>query len=502
MNTLKKSIGHHSPLPWGIFILYLLLAAWGIARHELWGDEIHAWNIAKGSRSLWQLLQSTRYEGHPPLWHLFLFSLSRFTTDPSFMQALHFVIATLVCWMLVFESPFPLLTKILLPFGYFFLYEYGVMSRNYALAILLILLLVVVIRKRSAALQWLYFILLFLLSLTHIYGIFMAACLHLYFIMMEMEKNRLKWVPAFVGFLLLLPAAWFVFPPSDGETNLQFFLGRWEFSQAVITIQAPLRAWIPVPAWWEPHCWNTEFLLQWQQQWRWLRFVTPLLSIGILLLAASVLKRDRKSLYLFAVNCLLTLGFSAVIFPASTLRYTGFLFVGWIAAWWLSCAEQEPLKKENRIVHSLLVIQLIGTVIMLPKDLRQPFSQLPAINQLLASAPSGIPVITDYWTLNAVAAFTNRSMYCIDLRKEISFVVWGRDFALIRQQQNRYDSGIREWFRRSRAGAVCMISTGSPLQLKKLDPLFMDNYRPVLIGELEGSIEKGSDLYLYQITKR
>lgn len=417
------------------------------------------------------------------------------------MQALHFVIASLVCWMLVFESPFGLLTRALLPFGYFFLYEYGVLSRNYALAILLILLLLAVIRKPGTIYQWLYFLLLFILSFTHIYGIFMAVSLHLYFILLQRERNMFSWLSAFAGFVLFLPASWFVFPPSEGETNLQFFLSRWGFSQAVITVQAPLRAWVPVIAWWEPHCWNTQFVLQWQQDWRWLRFVTPLLSIGILLLAGSVLKRQRKVLYLFVCNCLLTLCFSAIIFPASTFRYTGFLFMGWIMAWWLFCAEAQPLKKEKRIVQSLLVIQLIGTIIMLPKDLRQPFSQLPAIDQLLSTVPAGVPVVTDYWSLNAVAAFTNRSMYCIDLRKEISFVVWGRDFALIRQQQHRYYAGIKEWFRRPVTDTVCLISTGSPWQLKKLDTLFMSEFRPVLIGELEGSIEKGSDLYLYQIRR-
>ncbi|MGN6420584.1 MAG: hypothetical protein ACTHMC_23945 [Pseudobacter sp.] len=502
MNIRTEIAEHNRLFLWGIFILYLVLAAWGISRHELWGDEIHAWNIAKGSNHLCQLFRSTRYEGHPPLWHLLLFILSRFTADPWFMQALHFVIAALVCRMLVFGSPFSFLTKLLLPFGYFFLYEYGVLSRNYSLAILLIFLLLAVIRRRGATYQWLYFLPLFILSFTHIYGIFMAVSLHLYYMLLLRERKMFRWLTACAGLVLLLPAVWFVFPPPEGETNLQFFLSRWEFSQAVVSIQAPLRAWVPVVAWWEPHCWNTEFVLQWQQEWRWLRFGTPFISIGILLLAGSVLKRNQKAWMLFACNCLLIMCFSAIIFPASTLRYTGFLFIGWIVAWWLFCAEQEPLKKEIRIVQGLLAIQLIGSLIMLPKDLRQPFSQLPAVNGLLNTAPPGIPIVTDYWTLNAVAAFANRSMYCIDLRKEVSFVVWGNDFALIRQQKHRYDAGIREWFRHSDQDTVCLISTVSPWQLKNLDPLFMREFHPLLIGELEGSIEKGSDLYLYQINKQ
>ena len=38
-----------SPVLWAVFILYVVVAAYTMAHHELWGDEIHSWNIATGS---------------------------------------------------------------------------------------------------------------------------------------------------------------------------------------------------------------------------------------------------------------------------------------------------------------------------------------------------------------------------------------------------------------------------------------------------------------------
>lgn len=482
---------------WGVFFLYLLLAAWGTAEHELWGDEIHAWNIAKSSVTITDLFRYTRYEGHPPLWHLFLFVISRFTHDPVYMQVLHFLFAAVVVWLIIFESPLPKLSKILLPFGYFFLYEYAVLSRNYSLAVMLVMLILLVIRKNTL----LYFIFLFLLSFTHIYGILIALSLHCYYLIFKKE-NKGNWLlPGVAGCLLLLPAIWFVFPPSEGETNLGFFLDRWEFSQVMISIQAPLRAWVPIPAWWELNSWNTEFILQWQQHFRWLKFITPLLSAGIIVLALRVLIDDRKAWLLFAGNLLMNLVFSSVIFPMAATRYAGFIFVGWIAAWWLFCAVKQPDKTSKTIVHFFLIIQIIAASIALVKDIRRPFTRFPEIQTLIDTAPVNIPVVTDYWTLNAVSAFTDSPMYCIDLRKSPSFIVWGADFALIRQQQNRYDAGMNAYFNQSLSKEVCLITTGSPLQLVKVDSVFINHYHPELIKALEGSIEKGGDLYLYKIRR-
>ena len=135
------------PLLWISFILYLILAAIGIAHHEMWGDEIHSWNIAKGSYHFSELISNSRYEGHPPVWYIILWCISKFTHDPLYVQIIHILIAGMSAFIILFYSPFPLLTRILMPFGYFFLFEYAIISRNYAVGVLLTLCICIVLYR-------------------------------------------------------------------------------------------------------------------------------------------------------------------------------------------------------------------------------------------------------------------------------------------------------------------------------------------------------------------
>jgi len=93
MNGKKAKTFLTSPLLWAAFFLYLIIAGYTAAHHELWGDEIHSWNIAKGSKNFFELILNTRYEGHPPLWYTILWFVSKLTHNPSSIQLVHFFIA-------------------------------------------------------------------------------------------------------------------------------------------------------------------------------------------------------------------------------------------------------------------------------------------------------------------------------------------------------------------------------------------------------------------------
>ena len=60
----------------------------------MWFDELQAWNIARASHSLGDLYTNLRYEGHPILWYLPLYALTRFTGNPHSMQVVQWAVAT------------------------------------------------------------------------------------------------------------------------------------------------------------------------------------------------------------------------------------------------------------------------------------------------------------------------------------------------------------------------------------------------------------------------
>src|SRR5258707_995285 len=105
-----------SPIIWAVFIFYIILSWYVIGHHEMWGDEIHAWNISKGSQSLAELLRNVRYEGHPPLWHIIIWAVSKFTHNLEFVQAVHWLIAIITVFLVLFYSPFQVSTRLLIPF--------------------------------------------------------------------------------------------------------------------------------------------------------------------------------------------------------------------------------------------------------------------------------------------------------------------------------------------------------------------------------------------------
>ena len=139
----------------------------------MWRDEIQAWLIARDSSGIPDLFRNLKYEGHPALWHLLLMPVTRLTSNPVGMQAVHFLIASTTVFVVAKHAPFTPLQKVLFSFGYFPLFQYGVVSRNYALSLLLVVILCVFLRQyrqkplRVAGV-------LFLLSHTSVYACIIA----------------------------------------------------------------------------------------------------------------------------------------------------------------------------------------------------------------------------------------------------------------------------------------------------------------------------------------
>ena len=71
---------------------------------------------------------------------------------------------------------------------------------------------------------------------------------------------------------------------------------------------------------------------------------------------------------------------------------------------------------------------MIAGVFTVSKDIQLPFSNLYRVNELLKEVPANEKIVTDYWCLNTVSAFTDKPFYCIELNKEMSFVLLNLGF--------------------------------------------------------------------------
>jgi len=492
-----------NPVLWGVFILYIIVAGFTMAHHELWGDELHSWNIAKASNSFPDLISNTRYEGHPPLWYIMLWAISKFTHDPAYMQLIHLVIACMLVFLILFYSPFPFITRILIPFGYFFIYEYAILCRNYAIGVLLAFFICLVIHKDFKYKALLYYVLLFLMSNTHLIALLLATSLHLYFLLLQIEQKKKRTVLALhilLGGVIFLFSLYFISPPPDSGMNADFWISKWNVDQINDVGQLPLHAFIPLPAWWNDHFWNTEFLLEAKNKYRLLKFINPIIVLMLLGAIFIILRKYKKSLILFIINLALSFFVTIAVFALTTPRYSGFLFIGFIVAYWMYCYKTPADLRNVWLVNIMLVIQIMAGVFIVTKDIRLPFSNAYKVNELLKEVPQNEKAVTDYWALNTISAFADTSFYCIDMEKEMSYLLWNTELSDMQKKTNRYYDGINNFFQKEGIRKLYLISTRSPESLFKTDSKLSTSFQVILVDKREGAIEKGSNLYLYEIS--
>ncbi len=119
-----------------LLLAFVLLCGFDIAHHAMWRDEMQPWLFARDSSSIPNLLANLRYETHPRLWYFILFVVSRFTAHPEAMQVVHLLVISSAMALFIRYCPMPFYLKAATVFSYYFVFEWGAMSRNYSLGIL------------------------------------------------------------------------------------------------------------------------------------------------------------------------------------------------------------------------------------------------------------------------------------------------------------------------------------------------------------------------------
>lgn len=158
-------------------IIYLLGVCTVSFFHEPWFDEAQSWAIARSGTIKEILFEIPHYEGHPPLWHLILAPFAKLGAPYELsLAAVNIFFMTLAVAVLLFKSPFPKLIRCLLPFNFFLFYQYGVVSRPYCILVLAIFLAAACYKNRNEH-HVKYLLCLALMCAVHSYGIIIAGCL-------------------------------------------------------------------------------------------------------------------------------------------------------------------------------------------------------------------------------------------------------------------------------------------------------------------------------------
>ena len=360
----------------GLTILFLAVGAFTASHHEMWRDEIQAWLLARDSTSIFNLFANLKYEGHPGLWHLCLMPLSRISHSPVMMQMLHLLITGVTVYLFVRYAPFNWLQKLLFCFGYFVLYEYAIVARNYALGMLLITVFCVLFKERYKRFIWVGCV-LFLLGHTSVHALIVAIAIGIvlcceYFFGGRFFKSLSQEIagienkrPIWIGFTLIgigiITAVLQLNPPSDTG-----FAVAWHFNYDANRVNNVVklisRAYLPItrPAlgFWGSNILTTYPFFQTIQ--------VPLCYFLMLLSALLFLKRPTALLtYLISTFGLLT--FFYIKYHGS-IRHHGFLFLTFLMCYWIY--RDAPAislgRTEQQATDSLIdrVFNMTGTVLV------------------------------------------------------------------------------------------------------------------------------------------
>jgi len=160
----------------GVIMFFMLtaLSVSGIFFHEPWFDEIQAYLIARDASFHDIFFVLPHYEGHPPLWHILLLPAKLgLSCRPTLIIAQIVTYAGFLA-MLELRSPFGWKLKLFFSCSYYLVFQYGVISRPYAMLMLAALLVADFYPERDKK-PFRYLLAMLFMCLCHSYGIAIAG---------------------------------------------------------------------------------------------------------------------------------------------------------------------------------------------------------------------------------------------------------------------------------------------------------------------------------------
>ncbi len=405
----------------GVYLLALLA---GNYYHEMWRDELQAWNIVVYAGSFRELLTNIRYEGHPLAWFLVIWPVSWISADPALLKVTHALLAVATASLVIFRSPFGFLEKCCIVLGYYLLYEYGIIARNYQVELFVGVSICCLWGKlipNFLRIGWL----LLLLFQTNAFGMMVGVAIALAALYEYLETaGDQKSYGKLVGFIGLVAAglgiSMMTLPPGDSSFASEWVF-EWRYERFISCIYSLGNGFFPLSPPGSYHFWNN-----------------PLVGVGakglwlltiVFAAAAAYSLRDHKSAFLLFCGSLFLILFFSYIKYAGTFRHQGNAAVALLLAGWVLLLKPGGTKRVFRYVFGIFLAgQVIAGWNAYARDLKYPFSMARETARYIAGNYPPDVVISGLYTdvLTGVSGYLQQPFYHLDARKEVAFVVWNK----------------------------------------------------------------------------
>jgi hypothetical protein len=411
-----------------------------ILHHAMWRDELQVWQLVRARPGIGQLLASVRFEGHPILWFLLVDAIAKLTSDPVAMKLLHATIAGGTVFIVAWQAPWKRWLRAAFALGYFPLFEYGVITRNYNVGIFLGFLACALLVSPGKLRLLLLSLVLLLMTECDVFAAILAIALAwgaLIEWLARRDAGRDELPPShmiialavmLVGFLVLAVEL----RPDPQAKMYPYWYEAIRLLRIESTTASLAHSFLPVPDRFV-HFWGANFLDR-----------SALLGAAVALVlgtvAVMISARRPASLVIVVLAFAGILSFMYIKVAPWGLRHQGhlffaFLFADWIsrrgAAWpprWRHLADRISSRRADWFLGGLLVVQAGAGLFAAMRDVQMPFSAGRETAQFIQqNYPPDVPIVGDMdAAASTVAGYLDRSIYYVAGHREGTFIVWDK----------------------------------------------------------------------------
>jgi hypothetical protein len=410
----------------GVFIGHLLLSFTILYHHEPWRDELQSLSILKSSTNIYELYANKFYETHPYLYFLFIYGfLKLFSFSLISFKLLHWFIAELLAFLILFKMPFSKVYSIFFLFSYFLLYEYNVISRNYSIGILLAVL-AFTLKNKSGFLFW---ILLLASAESNICSWIICASFYIVAAFGNIKSFKINHFSKHIlilGFLILFLLD--TLPGSPSAINGKIPINLRNFSLGFCKISD---AFLPAPIW-QREFWETSYFGS-----IYLKFT---LSILVMVFTIASLLKTRWALIFWLLVTFFFFIFFGFIHVGS-LRHHGFLLVGYFISVLIANFESPSYFTFSnvRLVKPFIIVvicfQLYASFVSCYFDFLFPFTRSNDVAVWLKKYyPNNTLIGLTDTHVSPISFYLNKPLFSLDAQRYCTFVKWDN---LRNKYQNR-----------------------------------------------------------------
>lgn len=417
-----------------VFLIFIIVSAYNIFNHILWRDEFHSLLITLEANSFSELLTNRINEGHPIGWYLVIKLIGVFSSSIFSYKLFILVITSISAYFIIYKSSFIFYQKVVLCFGYYFLFEYSVFIRPYGLSLMVFLAILILSKKFHKNYIWISILLMMLLNIQAHVSI-LAGTLFIYFVVKNNSHSPLSTKETLL--FMLFPVAGVLFFIVDlsllqnlswvGQSDIpqiKEHKGLIWFLQNIGKIQEGI---LPIPNLYGNSLWNSTWIERIASI-NTLKF-SIFSSIFSVILTALIIKTHKK--HILELGFLLISFFLLTVFIAfffqGQQRHFGFYFIVFLIFNWL-IYEKKEINSSNLLFSSVIIINLIaGAFFIVKTNFESPFSNSKSVTDFIEKKYqtsfiiSGVP---DY-TLEPISGYLGQPFYNFQKLEMNSFIKWG-----------------------------------------------------------------------------